>query len=136
MIKGINKLGTTIIISSHLIDELERNCTRIALLHNSSLIRVGTPDELKSITNQEVVIVRSSPGDYERIAKEIGQHSGLNIKEMTIKDNRLHISTEHGEETLNAVLRIAEKNKEKIIDIEMSKPSLKEIFEILTKSEV
>jgi ABC-2 type transport system ATP-binding protein len=136
LIKGINKLGTTIIIASHFITELEQYCTRIALLHNSTIIKVGTPDELKASTREEIVILRSSPGNYEEIAKEIGKYSSLNIKDMTIKDSHLYITAHYGEKTLDALLAVCKRLDEKIIDVQMSKPSLKDLFESIAVKEV
>ena len=133
LIKGINKLGTTIIVASHFINELEQYCKRIALLHNSSIIKVGTPDELKALAKQEEVILRSSPGKYEQIAKEVGKYSSLNIKDMTIKENHLYITSVYGQKTIDQLLSILKKLNEKIIDVQMSKPPLKDIFESLTK---
>jgi len=133
LIKGINKLGTTIIVASHFITELEQYCKRIALLHNASIIKVGSPDELKALAKQEEVVVRSSPGDYESIAKEIGKYSGLNIKDMIIKDNHLYITTPNGTKTTGTLLTILKKLNETITDIQMSKPPLKDIFEELTR---
>jgi len=133
LIKGINKLGTTIIVASHFINELEQYCDRIALLHNSSIIKIGTPDELKALAKDEEIIVRSSPGDYEKIAREIGKYASLKIKDMTIKENHLYITTPYGEKSTDALLKVTGKTNEKIIDLRMSKPPIKDIFESLTK---
>jgi ABC-2 type transport system ATP-binding protein len=47
LIKKINKCGTTIILSSHYLDEVEALCTRIAVIHNRKIAAVGTASELK-----------------------------------------------------------------------------------------
>ncbi len=47
LIKEINKQGTTIIVASHLLDELEKNCDRIGILHDKKISNVGTPAALK-----------------------------------------------------------------------------------------
>jgi ABC-2 type transport system ATP-binding protein len=67
MIKNIHKTGTTIIVASHLLEELEPICQRIGILHNCSLREVGTPDQLKGkySKNEEVMIVAS--GQHEKI---------------------------------------------------------------------
>ncbi len=43
----INKRGTTIIVTSHLLDEIEKNCDRIAILKDGAIISVASPDEYK-----------------------------------------------------------------------------------------
>lgn len=42
-IKKVNKAGKTIVVTSHLFEELERNCTQIAVMHNRKIATVGPP---------------------------------------------------------------------------------------------
>jgi ABC-2 type transport system ATP-binding protein len=46
-INGIVEKGGTVVVTTHFMDEAEY-CDRIALVYNSNLIKIGTPDELKS----------------------------------------------------------------------------------------
>jgi ABC-2 type transport system ATP-binding protein len=46
-IKEINKTGTTILVSSHLLDEIEKNCDRVAILKHGKVIAIGTPKQYK-----------------------------------------------------------------------------------------
>lgn len=46
-IKEINKTGTTILVTSHLLEEIEQNCSRVAVLKKGRIIAVGTPQEYK-----------------------------------------------------------------------------------------
>ena len=47
-IKKINKEGTTILVTSHLLDEIEENCGRIAILDKGKIVSVATMSEYKS----------------------------------------------------------------------------------------
>ncbi|MFZ5955438.1 MAG: ABC transporter ATP-binding protein [Nanoarchaeota archaeon] len=46
-IHKINKDGTTILVTSHLLDEIEENCTRVAILKNGNVVAVGDVEEYK-----------------------------------------------------------------------------------------
>jgi ABC-2 type transport system ATP-binding protein len=46
-IKNINETGTTILVSSHLLDELEHNCDRIAVLMKGKIVAVGNIEQYK-----------------------------------------------------------------------------------------
>ena len=52
LIKEFHKKGTTIIIASHFLAELEPVCTKIAILHDHKISAVGTPAELKKYYNK------------------------------------------------------------------------------------
>lgn len=46
--------GTTIIVTTHVMDEADK-CDRLGLIRGGSLIAVGTPDELKEMTNSTTI---------------------------------------------------------------------------------
>lgn len=47
-INGLVERGRTVVVTTHFMDEAEY-CDRIALVYNSKIIHIGTPDELKEI---------------------------------------------------------------------------------------
>ena len=47
LIKAVNARGTTIIMASHFLQEMEQLCTRVAVLHRGSLATIGTVEQLK-----------------------------------------------------------------------------------------
>ena len=52
---------------------------------------------------------------------------------MVVKDSKLVVYTPNAEATLHQLLHIIEKTDEKLIRIDVTKPSLTEIFESLKK---
>jgi len=44
----LHEQGTTIFLNSHLLSEVEKVCTRVAILNHGELVRQGTIDELTS----------------------------------------------------------------------------------------
>jgi ABC-type multidrug transport system ATPase subunit len=50
LLKKLSAAGVTIFLSSHLLDEISRLCSRIGILHQGRLIAEGTVDELKQKT--------------------------------------------------------------------------------------
>lgn len=51
-IDGLVEKGVTVMITTHFLDEAE-NCDRIALIHESKLITIGSPEELKEKAKSE-----------------------------------------------------------------------------------
>jgi ABC-type multidrug transport system ATPase subunit len=127
LVKNIQKIGTTVIVASHLLEELEPVCNRIGILHNHSLLKVGTPDQLKGryTENEEIRLIAS--GKHSQIENSIKRAKDV---EKTKKENgELVFYTKNPIKTLYQILRLVDQLGEKIINLEVSKPSLKEIFE-------
>ena len=53
LIQKLNKLGKTIIMASHLLDEVEKVCTHVAILQKGVLITDGYVDEI--LVNEDIV---------------------------------------------------------------------------------
>lgn len=51
-IKESNAKGTTVIYTSHYMEEVEELCTRIAIMDNGNIIACGTSRELKKLVNR------------------------------------------------------------------------------------
>ncbi len=133
LIKKINKQGTTVILTSHFLSEVEHLCDRIAILHQTEIKHIGTPDELKEeySPNEEIHIELAS-GKYGKIIKDM-QKSKYGISHMGTEEHKLVICTNNSEEALHGLLHSVERNKEKIIDVLVSKPTIREVFESIVK---
>jgi ABC-2 type transport system ATP-binding protein len=46
MVRGIRERGKTVLLTTHLMEEAERLCDRVAIIERGRLIDVGTPDDL------------------------------------------------------------------------------------------
>ncbi len=132
LLEKINKLGTTIILSSHFLADVEELCSRIAILHNTHILEIGTAMQIKSkySTNEEIVI-QTSPGRYAAILKRLGKKS---IEKTALRENRCVIYTPKAVSVLKRLLHVVESSKEQLIEVEVNKPSLTEIFEVLAKA--
>lgn len=53
-IKESNKNGTTVIYTSHYMEEVETICTRIAIMDNGKVIASGTSEELKKLVTDDI----------------------------------------------------------------------------------
>ena len=57
LIKELAKRGKTIIMASHLLDEVEKVCTHVAILKRGTLITAGQVDEV--LSNEDIVEISS-----------------------------------------------------------------------------
>lgn len=58
LIRSLNKQGVTIVIASHLLDEVEKVCTHVAILKRGDLLVTGPVDEV--LRQEDLVEVRAA----------------------------------------------------------------------------
>lgn len=133
IIRNINKQGTTVIVSSHFLEEVDVLCDRVGILHNGCILEVGSPDELKdAYSKNEEIHLETSPGKYDAIYKRLRGIKSLSIKKVVNKGSKMIIYTTKAEETLHRLLHLLESMHEHLLDVYVNKPSLEEVFESLT----
>jgi ABC-2 type transport system ATP-binding protein len=83
LILDFKKRGITVMLCSHLLEQVQEICDRIGILHQGKLIREGKLEDLISIENQtELILENASPDLLQQIdaliagsnAKLIAQH--------------------------------------------------------------
>ena len=135
LIRKINQHGTTIIMSSHLLDEMAYLCTNVAMIKSGKLLIKGTPRQLKSYysKNQEVKI-ESYPGNYKNIIAEIKKQNIATFYPRH-EGNKLVFYTQDTTPILKNLPTIMNKLKEKLVEISVEKPNLSEVFEAFSRYE-
>jgi ABC-2 type transport system ATP-binding protein len=63
----------TIIISSHILPEIELSCDRVIIMNNGRLVAMGTPSELRMEFVKERHYIIEATGDVERLSSELSQ---------------------------------------------------------------
>ena len=92
LIIKIGKNGKTIIIASHILDEIEKVCTHCAILRKGQLLKTGTIAEI--IGNQDVTLVRIGTENLNQVTSIIESNQDLRIyKEL---DEGLILSVKSG----------------------------------------
>ncbi|WP_062350754.1 ABC transporter ATP-binding protein [Bacillus kwashiorkori] len=56
LLRELNEEGKTIFMTSHNLDEVEKLCTKVAILNNSRLMSIGTLDQLKKEYQSNIII--------------------------------------------------------------------------------
>ncbi|MCD4666609.1 ABC transporter ATP-binding protein [archaeon] len=133
LLHKINKNNNvTILITSHLLDEMEILCTKIAILHDKEILESGTVNELKYKYSRNMEIkLETYSGNYGWIIKELKKKDLKAVQ----KGHKVIIFTPRAEETLDFVMGLLKEKKEKLMDVDVDKPTLNEVFEDITKKQ-
>ncbi len=80
LIKKLAQQGKTIIMASHLLDEVEKVCTHVAILKKGELITTGRVDEI--LANEDIVELGASDTvRLQQFAEQLGGYSNLKRSE-------------------------------------------------------
>jgi ABC-2 type transport system ATP-binding protein len=124
--------GTTIILATHDMAEVEEMADRIAILLRGKIVATGTPLEITaSGAGLSKITVRTDQNCLEHtsiVFKDITQHS---FKE----EYAVFYSTNVGA-SVSAILAFIESKKDKLIDLRIERPSLEDRFLEITNTGV
>ena len=126
LIKKLAKEGKTIIMASHMLDEVEKVCTHVAILKFGKLITYGDVNEI--LINDDIVEVVSS--DLERLKNTL-----INMPNNThvqITNETVHIHFAAGTANLEAINKFCFENGIVLSHLQLKKKSLETKFLELT----
>ncbi|AUA12101.1 ATP-binding cassette domain-containing protein [Streptomyces sp. SID8382] len=83
LVRELAEEGTTVFLSSHLLDEIEQVCTHAAVMAQGRLIAQGTVAELAAGSRGRLAITTPDPVDAVRVLKEHG------VTDLVILDERV-----------------------------------------------
>lgn len=125
-IKKLNKLGATVVYTSHYMDEIEYLCDRIAIMDRGKVIALGTKDELKSMISLGESIemqVECLPDEALRDLRELP-----NISDCDYHDEILSIRCHKHDDNLIRVFDVLTKYKCKPNLVHSELPTLNDVF--------
>lgn len=64
--------GTTVLVSSHLLAEVEQMCTHVGVMHQGNLVAQGQVDELRADTQDRASVRTDDPAGAARVLTELG----------------------------------------------------------------
>ncbi|MCI6329214.1 MAG: ATP-binding cassette domain-containing protein [Erysipelotrichaceae bacterium] len=123
---NLNKKGITILISSHILSELEKIATHYGILSHGRLIKTITSEELHSDVRKSKQFVFKQIDGIEKVLKL------EKIKEYKITNNTLTIFNEFD---LSSFINSLVKNNYNIIDIISKDESIEDYYLSLLKEE-
>ena len=100
------------IITSHLLGEMEELCSRVAILHNHKIASAGTVDELKDSLSKSVeIILKTESGNYGYALKQLNEYR--EIKDVKVMKERLYVYSQNPLYTLQNMIRMLNSKKER-----------------------
>ncbi len=127
LVRGIRERGKTVFLTTHLMEEAERLCDRVAIIEHGRIIDIGTPEALvQRHCPERTVVLTTDDGNAEERLRAIPK-----CETITNKDGRLTIRGT-GENFVSAVIHCLSENRIKVLDFRTVQPNLEDVFLKLT----
>jgi len=119
MVKEVREDGRTVFLSSHILTEVEQTCTRVAIIREGRLVRVGGVAELKGLKRHEVTITFANAVPVEAF-KSL---EGVEQADALPDGHTLRLAVSGG---LDGIIKAAAQYQ--VATMTSQEPSLEEIF--------
>ncbi|MDH7510108.1 MAG: ATP-binding cassette domain-containing protein [Methanolinea sp.] len=129
-IKRLNAERTTIILTTHYMDEAEKLCDRIAFMNGGRLVALDTPENLKKVIPSGELIELGSPALDPAVVSLLQHRDG--VRSVEIHDHVLRISVKDSSRVLPVILADLEHHSVRVQSITIRQPSLEDVFIYLT----
>jgi len=128
-VKQIAAEGTTVIYTTHYMEEVQATCSRISIMDSGRVIADGTIDELVGRIQHEDTIRLTAVAASDTLTQEIKAISG--VKNVTVNGNEYVIISGADSGNINRIMEIAMRHGG-VVNITADKPNLEDVFLTLT----
>jgi ABC-2 type transport system ATP-binding protein len=127
LVNGIRSRGKTVFLTTHLMEEAERLCDRVAIIEHGRLIEMGTPAELirKHCPERGVVFSSSRSGLASELERMAG---GASVR----VEGDTYTVQGRGDDFVTAVIRFIASQELTVRDFRTVFPTLEDVFLKLT----
>ena len=132
----IRKIGRekTVILSSHILAEVEAACDRILIINKGKIVANGTPDQLRQqAKGNEILQVAIKNGDHHEIFKSLQALPTIMMVDYPdTQEDHFLIQSREGENPAKAIFDLCVKNNWYISELTPIKTKLEDIFREVT----
>jgi len=127
LVRGIRQRGKTVFLTTHLMEEAERLCDRVAIIDHGRIVDIGAPSELVDRHCPErTVIIRTEDPNAGRHFAAIPQVDSVTSQglELTVRG--------HGDDLITAVIHCLADHQIRVLEFRTELPTLEDVFLKLT----
>ncbi len=127
LVRGIRARGKTVFLTTHLMEEAERLCDRVAILEHGRIIDIDTPRRLvqRHCPQRTIVVVTDHPGADDVFRRIAG------IQEVTRANGEITVHGA-GDDLVTNVIQCLSEHSIRVTDFRTINPNLEDVFLTLT----
>jgi len=126
----ISAAGTTMLLTTHYMEEADRLCSRLAIVDNGRIVVDGSPAELKRTVGADTVVLQLEPSDGDGLVASIREHlAGLVPPDaVSAYPGGVSLAVPNASSAIPALLRQLDGKSVRIASLQMRQPSLDDVF--------
>lgn len=129
-VRVLHRDGSTIIYTSHYMEEVEEICSRIAIMDQGRIIAQGSKEELKElVSSEDRITIETSSVNYS-LVDSLKAIPG--VKECTTSDSQIDVIVTKNSPVIGKVVDAITTTGVEIISLNIEKPTLESVFLTLT----
>ena len=136
IIQSLKKQGKTIVLTTHMMDEAEELCERVAIMDHGKIIALGSPNELVKKVKMENTITVVPDKITTKLIEDIkgiaGVKNAYSAKGETEQAETLKVITDCPDDILPEIVSTIVKDGTKVLSIQLSRVTLEDVFIALT----
>jgi ABC-2 type transport system ATP-binding protein len=123
LVRGIRARGKTVFLTTHLMEEAERLCDRVAIIDHGRIVDIDTPAGLvgRHCPERTVVLTTTAAGAGERL------QAIPRVESVTFHDFRFTIRG-RGEDLVTDVIQCLSEHRIRVTDFRTVVPNLEDVF--------
>ena len=136
-IRKLNEEGTTIILTTHYLEEADKLCDRLAIIDHGRIVAMGTPDELKRKIKGDSISLTFSIENLDNLKLVMTKAKQIIMDQAYVKDvrqsgNRLIVYVKNGNSAIPRILHLLQDEGLNVETVTLSRPSLDDVFLMCT----
>jgi len=136
IIQNLKKQEKTIVLTTHMMEEAEELCSKVAIMDHGKIIAAGSPSQLvKKVKMENTITVipdKTSPSLIEQIKGIDGVKNVYTAQDENEKNEAIKVITDNPDDILPDVVSTIVNNKTKVLSVHLSRVTLEDVFITLT----
>jgi ABC-2 type transport system ATP-binding protein len=129
-LERISRAGTTMLLTTHYMEEADRLCTRVAIVDNGRIVVDGAPDELKRSIGADTVVLELENADTQAALAAVRRvlNGAVEPNAVTAHTGGVSLAVPNAAAAIPSLLRRLDADDVRISGLHMRQPTLDDVF--------